>query len=59
MKMFDSFAKGDMTILVSTSLYEVGVDIPGLDLIISFDYPVHEDGYSFRVFNSKWIKLYT
>lgn len=57
--MFDSFAKGDMTILVSTSLYEVGVDIPGLDLIISFDYPVHEDGYSFRVFNSKWIKLYT
>jgi superfamily II DNA/RNA helicase len=47
-RVLSMFRKGDLVILVSTDLAARGVDIPGIDLVMSFSLPNDSVGYVHR-----------
>lgn len=45
----NDFKKGDLTILIATSVAARGLDVPGLALVVNFDCPTHLEDYVHRV----------
>ena len=39
MDILDRFKKGEINVLISTSIGEEGLDIPGVDLVVHYDHP--------------------
>ena len=48
-KALDSFARGDIRVLVATDVAQRGLDIDGISHVINYDVPQHPDDYVHRI----------
>lgn len=49
MKVFHDFRKGAWKCLVSTDLFNRGIDIQSVNIVINFDFPIKAETYLHRI----------
>lgn len=47
-RVFDAFRKGDLRVLITTDVAARGVDIQGLEFVISYDFPLNKEAFLHR-----------
>lgn len=48
-RVFHDFKSGESRCLVSTDLFNRGIDIPAVNVVINFDFPEYSDTYLHRI----------
>ena len=43
-KLFTEFVEGKRSVLIATNVLARGVDVPGMSLVVNYDFPVNRDG---------------
>lgn len=49
LKILESFAKGEVKMLIATDVSARGIDIPGIDIVVIYDLPEYTENYVHRV----------